>query len=141
MEYIITLGPWEQQREHAQEIRLEVFVREQQVPVEMEWDEMDALSLHALAFTAEGDCIATGRLLPDGHVGRMAVKGGYRGRGAGSQVLRTLMQAAQERGDSTVLLHAQTQAEAFYRRFGFVPEGAEFMEAGIAHRLMRKVFI
>lgn len=136
----ITLGPWEQQRAHAEKIRLAVFVEEQGVPIEMEWDEMDAPSLHALMFTAEGACIATGRLLPDGHIGRMAVKREYRGRGAGGEVLRALVQAARERGDAFVLLHAQTQAEDFYRRFGFVPEGEEFMEAGIVHRLMRKVF-
>lgn len=69
----VQLGSWEELRNEASAIRFEVFVQEQQVPLELELDEMDRLSLHALAFDAQGRAIATGRLLPDGHIGRMAV--------------------------------------------------------------------
>lgn len=139
MKYEIILGNWERQEWHAREIRSEVFIVEQDVPVELEWDDMDAVSLHALAYDETGNALATGRLLPDGHIGRMAVRKFARGAGIGSAILRTLMEAARRRGDATVLLHAQLQAEAFYARFAFVREGKEFMEAGIPHIAMRAV--
>lgn len=134
----LTLGDWDTQREGAQAVRFDVFVVEQKVPLELEWDEMDAQSLHALVLDEAGHAIATGRLLPDGHIGRMAVRKEARGRGIGGLVLDALIDAARRRGDRAVLLNAQTQAESFYRRFGFEREGDAFMEAGIAHIAMRK---
>ena len=136
----LTLGDWDTQQAIAQEIRYEVFVLEQNVPVELEWDEMDAVCMHAIVFDAQDRPIATGRLLPDGHIGRMAVKAQARGAGVGAALLTALMQEAQKRGDDAVLLNAQVQAEAFYTRFGFHREGAEFTEAGIPHIQMRHVF-
>jgi predicted GNAT family N-acyltransferase len=137
MKYSITLGNWDQQKRHAREIRFEVFVSEQNVPVELEWDEMDGVSLHALAFGETGDVLGTGRLLPDGHIGRMAVRKQARGMGIGSAILHALMEAARRRGDDAVVLHAQVRAETFYAGFAFVREGDEFMEAGIPHVAMR----
>lgn len=137
MRYTITLGDWEQQKAAAQGVRYDVFIVEQEVPVEMEWDEMDACSLHALALGEMGIAIGTGRLLPDGHIGRMAVRKEARRAGIGSALLLALMEAAMQRGDRSLLLHAQRHAEPFYRRFGFVREGEEFMEAGIPHVVMR----
>jgi predicted GNAT family N-acyltransferase len=135
----IVTGPWQALSEAASAIRFEVFVNEQRVPPEMELDEMDAASLHALAL--EGDvALGTGRLLPDGHIGRMAVRREARGQGIGGMILRALMDAARERGDRAVVLHAQLHAMEFYRRHGFVVEGEGFMEAGIAHVLMRHRF-
>jgi predicted GNAT family N-acyltransferase len=98
---------------------------------------MDARCLHALAFDPDGRVVATGRLLPDGHIGRMAVLEGARGQGIGGAVLLALMAEARRRGDRAVMLNAQTQAEAFYLRHGFVREGEGFMEAGIPHVHMR----
>lgn len=136
----VTLGDWDTLKEGAQAVRLQVLVVEQKVPLDMEWDEMDPLSIHALVCDDEGRALATGRLLPDGHIGRMAVLESARGRGIGSAVLQALMEKAIQRGDRTVMLSAQTHAESFYQRHGFVREGEEFMEAGIPHIQMRHDF-
>jgi predicted GNAT family N-acyltransferase len=133
----LTLGDWHSQQNDAQAIRYDVFVIEQKVPVELEWDEWDAVCLHAVVHDASGQAVGTGRLLPDGHIGRMAVRSAARGGGIGGMILETLMEQARKRGDRAVQLNAQTHAEAFYRRYGFVRDGAEFMEAGIPHIHMR----
>jgi predicted GNAT family N-acyltransferase len=133
----IVVGNWDELRAHAQPIRFEVFVDEQKVPAEIELDEMDAVCMHAVAYADDGAPLATGRLLPDGHVGRMAVRKPGRGQGVGGAVLQALIKAARERGDREVILSAQTHAEPFYAAHGFVREGEEFMEAGIPHITMR----
>ncbi len=133
----IILGPWSELQEHAQRIRYEVFVQEQSVPEEIELDDMDALCLHAVAYDQEGIPTATGRLLPDGHIGRMAVRKYARGSGVGSDVLRSLMEAARQRGQHEVVLNAQIHAENFYLRQGFIREGDVFWEVGIPHIHMR----
>jgi predicted GNAT family N-acyltransferase len=140
MNHRITLGEWTVQQKDAQAIRYEVFVIEQQVPVELEWDEMDALCLHAVVYGEQGQAIGTGRLLPCGHIGRMAVRKSARAAGIGSAILQALMQHARQRGDLAVVLNAQTHAEPFYRRHGFARHGDEFMDAGIPHIEMRHVF-
>lgn len=137
MNYRMTLGNWSVQQKDAQAVRYDVFVIEQKVPVELEWDEMDPQCLHAVAYDQRGVAVATGRLLPDGHIGRMAVRMDVRGAGIGGAILEALMQQAKQRGDETVVLNAQTHAEPFYRRYGFEREGEEFMEAGIPHVKMR----
>lgn len=136
----LTIGDWATQSVIARQIRYEVFVVEQNVPVELEWDEMDAVCLHAIGYDAQGQPIATGRLLPDGHIGRMAVLKAARGSGVGAAVLIGLMLEARHRGDQVVRLNAQVQAEAFYARHGFVREGEEFVEADIPHVAMHYVF-
>lgn len=137
MEHTIRIGSWEDLREEAALIRNEVFVVEQKVPAELEMDDMDAVCIHAIAYDEAGKPIATGRLLPDGHIGRMAVRKSGRGQGIGGAVLQALMAAARQRGDGEVALNAQTHAASFYRSHGFAQEGDEFMEAGIAHIHMR----
>jgi predicted GNAT family N-acyltransferase len=132
----IELLDWPAAQAEAQRIRFTVFVEEQRVPPELEMDEHDAHCIHALAF-AEGQAIGTGRLLPDGHIGRMAVLKDWRGRGAGKALLRALVGAARRRGDREVALNAQVQALGFYRAEGFTAEGPEYEEAGIAHQAMR----
>lgn len=134
----LTVGDWESQRADAQAVRYEVFVLEQQVPLEMEWDDMDPQCLHAVAFDDSGAAVATGRLLPDGHIGRMAVRKPARGRGIGAAILNALIMEALKRGDPAIMLNAQTHAEPFYERYGFKREGEEFMEAGIPHIHMRR---
>ena len=133
----IELMPWEQARAYATPIRFAVFVEEQGVPAEIEMDESDAKCVHALAF--EGTrAVATGRLLPDGHIGRMAVLKEFRGKGLGGAVLKKLMEAAKNRGDGAVALSAQVHAVAFYRAHGFEPVGEVYEEAGIPHQAMRR---
>jgi predicted GNAT family N-acyltransferase len=134
----IELMSWDEAREKASPIRFAVFVEEQRVPIEIEWDDQDANSLHALAYSGAGDAIATGRLLPDGHIGRMAVLKEWRGKGVGGAILDRLIGFARERGDKEVELFAQTHALAFYRRYGFVENGEIFDEAGIPHQAMRR---
>jgi predicted GNAT family N-acyltransferase len=135
----MSVGDWATQRVDAEKVRHDVFIVEQKIPVELEWDEMDAVSLHAVAFDETGSAVATGRLLPDGHIGRMAVKMSHRGAGIGGAVLNILMREAKNRGQNIVRLNAQTQVQAFYERYGFVCEGEEFMDAGIPHIQMRLI--
>lgn len=132
----VELLDWDRARETARPIRYQVFVAEQGVPVELEWDEFDAVSLHAIARDAGGKAVGTGRLLPDGHVGRMAVLAAARGTGTGAALLSALIGEARRRGLGRVVLHAQTRAAGFYRRFGFAPEGGEYLEADIPHVTM-----
>lgn len=124
---------WTIDRPALRAIRERVFVLEQNVPVELEWDEWDACSVHGLAETPEGEAIGTGRLLPDGHIGRMAVLPRWRGQGAGSALLRWLMDRARTQGHAEVRLNAQTRAVPFYARHGFVAHGEAFVDAGIEH--------
>lgn len=138
MSVSILICPWSEARERARAIRYTVFVEEQGVPVELEWDEWDEPSWHALALAEDGTPVATGRLLPDGHIGRMAVLGSVRGTGVGALVLEALMQKAAELGYPELVLNAQTHAAPFYARVGFAQVGDEFEEAGIPHVEMRK---
>lgn len=134
----VRLGAWIDLRDEAAPIRYAVFVDEQKVPAEIELDDWDALSLHALALDAQGRVLGTGRLLPDGHIGRMAVLRSARGQGVGTALLRALLQAARARGDREVVLSAQTHAMPFYEKAGFIAEGDEYDDAGIPHRQMRR---
>ncbi|WFR77338.1 GNAT family N-acetyltransferase [Janthinobacterium rivuli] len=138
--HTIRLGDWATLGSDATAIRFEVFVDEQKVPAEIELDDMDAVCLHAVAYDDFGAAIGTGRLLPDGHIGRMAVRQPGRGTGVGGAMLTLLMEKARERGDAAVVLNAQTVAAPFYARHGFVQQGEQFEEAGIAHVEMLLVF-
>ena len=136
MKISITTGDWESLRDHAQALRIEVFVVEQGVPIELEWDEADEVSTHAVAYDETGQPVATGRLLPDGHIGRMAVRKSARGQGIGAQVLSALLDESKRLGYRDLVLHAQTHALDFYVKQGFQIEGDEFLEAGMSHRRM-----
>lgn len=129
---------WDEAEACVMPVRTEVFVVEQGVPAEIERDALDAVCRHAIARDAGGRVIATGRLLPDGHIGRMAVLRTARGAGVGGAVLQALIAEAARRGLREVALNAQTHALAFYRRHGFEAVGEVFMEAGIPHRAMRR---
>jgi len=133
----VELGTWQTLGPEARKVRTEVFLEEQRIPVEMEWDEADATAVHALARNRLGLPVATGRLLQHApgvsRIGRMAVNRVLRGSNVGRDVLRALMQAATQRGDHEVLLHAQRTAEGFYARLGFLPRGEPLEEAGIVH--------
>ena len=129
---------WDEAEACVMPVRTEVFVVEQGVPAEIERDALDAVCRHAIARDAGGRVIATGRLLPDGHIGRMAVLRTARGAGVGGAVLQALIAEAARRGLPEVALNAQTHARAFYLRHGFEAVGEVFMEAGIPHRAMRR---
>jgi predicted GNAT family N-acyltransferase len=134
----IELMTWDRARAHAAPVRMVVFVEEQRVPAELEMDERDAACLHAIAFDGER-AVGTGRLLPDGHIGRMAVLKAFRGKGVGGEILEALVEAARRRGEREIVLSAQTHALAFYRAHGFEAFGAEYEEAGLPHQDMRRV--
>lgn len=129
---------WEAARVAASRIRVQVFVDEQRVPREIEMDDLDGACVHALAYV-QGRAVGTGRLLPDGHIGRMAVLRECRSSGVGGAILERLIEEARLRGMRNVVLSAQTHALGFYRRHGFKEEGSVFEEAGIAHQVMRRV--
>lgn len=130
-------GHWNRLQALAAPLRTEVFVREQGVPQELEWDLEDLSAVHAVWLDEQGQALATGRLLVHapgvGRIGRMAVRADQRGRGLGRQVLTGLMAVAQRRGDQQVILHAQTRVQGFYAGMGFKPQGEVFEEAGIEH--------
>jgi len=134
---LVRTGGWAELGGDARRIRTEVFLQEQRIPAEMEWDDADAVALHAVAYNRLGQAVATGRLLQQApgvaRIGRMAVHRALRGSGVGRQVLQALVAAATARGDRQAMLHAQRSAEDFYLGLGFQPRGDAFEEAGIAH--------
>jgi YbgC/YbaW family acyl-CoA thioester hydrolase len=144
----IQTGEWSALGADAAKLRSAVFVQEQGVPLEMEWDEADSTALHAVAYNGLGQGIATGRLVRHssadgknvGKIGRMAVHRALRGAHFGQAILQTLTQAAQQRGDAEVMLYAQRSAQGFYQRLGFAPRGQPFDEVGIAHIEMFRAF-
>jgi len=133
----VKLGSWADLREPATRIRTDVFIDEQRIPLEMEWDDADEVSTHAVVFNKLGQAVATGRLLPSdlgtAKIGRVAVNRVLRGAGVGRMLMDALIGEAQRRGDKRIVLNAQRTAEAFYRGLGFALSGDEFEEAGIAH--------
>jgi len=132
----IALADWGRDRKDLLAIRYAVFVGEQGVPIELEHDAHDRTALHLLVTDPDGQPIGTARMLPEGHVGRMAVLRAWRKQGIGSAMMRELIRIAGEAGTEHLFLNAQCEAEAFYRRLGFSAEGGVFVDAGIDHRLM-----
>jgi YbgC/YbaW family acyl-CoA thioester hydrolase len=130
-------GTWDELKDGAAALRTEVFVEEQEIPQELEWDEHDTKALHALVLNKLGQAVATGRLLQPqpklAQIGRMAVSKPLRGGNLGRMVINALIDAARQRGDHDVILHAQCSAEGFYRRLGFKAHGDVFQDAGIDH--------
>ncbi len=134
----VELMSWEQAQPTAAPLRFAIFVGEQNVPSGIELDDHDALCLHAVAFDVDNKPIGTGRLLPDGHIGRMAVVKDWRRRGIGAEILQALIAEARKRGHAEAIVSAQLQAAEFYREQGFVAEGKVYPEAGILHQKMVK---
>lgn len=131
--YTVRIANWQDDNLALRSIRETVFICEQHVPAELEWDEFDANCLHALAVDSAGNPIGTARLLPDGHIGRMAVLKEWRGRSVGSALLRYLLEEARKRQIRQVTVNAQIYAAGFYAKSGFRTTGNEFMDAGIPH--------
>jgi predicted GNAT family N-acyltransferase len=126
--------------EKAFEIRRRVFLVEQEVPPDEEFDDDDRRALHVLAL-AGSEAVGTGRLIfHDDHarIGRMAVLAQHRSRGIGRKILEELLRVAAERKVGKIVLHAQVQAIGFYQKLGFQAQGPVFEEAGIPHRVMQR---
>lgn len=134
-ELVVTAANWAEHSEALIALRTEVFVREQQVPAEIEVDGRDADCLHVMA-TEVGVCVGTARLLPNGFIGRMCVLKSCRSRGIGTLMLHKLLQLARQQGYAKISLNSQASAIRFYQRNGFVIDSEEFIEAGIPHRRM-----
>jgi YbgC/YbaW family acyl-CoA thioester hydrolase len=133
----VRTGGWSELEAPARRIRSDVFLEEQRIPAEMEWDGADETALHAVACNRLDQPVATGRLLREhagvARIGRVAVHRALRGSGVGRQLVEALLAAAHARGDREAVLSAQRSAEAFYRGLGFTPQGEAFEEAGIPH--------
>ena len=144
LSYNIKIGSWAELGADAAQVRTEVFVHEQKIPVEMEWDEADQAALHVVAYNGLGQAIGTARLLQHSpetaKVGRMAVKRILRGSSIGRELLQVLVDAARKRGCQEVMLHAQRSAEGFYARTGFRARGEPFEEVSIPHIEMFRTF-
>ena len=133
----IRVADWHTDKDMLEDIRRQVFVEEQKVPVELKWDEFDDTSIHFLV-TDSDKAIACARLKTDGQVGRMAVLPGYRNRGIGQKLLQYVLQVAANQKLENVYLHAQVSAITFYEKQGFTADGETFFEASIPHREMFK---
>ncbi len=135
--FFVTQVSWQECRQELYKVRRLVFIEEQKVPAEIEIDEWDALSQHVLARCTEGEPVGCGRLLPDGHIGRMAVLSTWRGCGVGQALLVHLLELARAAQMPEVLISAQVHALGFYEKAGFQAEGERYEEAGILHQAMR----
>jgi predicted GNAT family N-acyltransferase len=138
--FTVSLVSWHDGEPLLRAIREAVFIREQNVPVELEWDGKDAESRHALALSTNGDAIGCGRLMPNGHIGRMAVLPQWRKQKVGTAIMEALLDEARSRGYKQVDIDAQTFAIPFYHKFDFVEHGKEFMDAGMPHKKMKLKF-
>ncbi|HZW25928.1 MAG TPA: GNAT family N-acetyltransferase [Gallionella sp.] len=131
--FTVSLVSWHDGEPLLRAIRGAVFIREQGVPEELEWDGLDADCRHALALSLQGEAIGCGRLLANGHIGRIAVLPQWREQRLGTAIMETLLAEARAQGLRRVDVDAQTQAVPFYRTLGFVEQGDEFMDAGLPH--------
>jgi len=133
-------GDWATLGADARAIRDAVFIREQGVPAALEQDAADDAALHVVAYNRVGRALGTARLAAAApgvsQLARLAVLASVRGAGIGRPLLAALVEAARQRGDRELILHAQASAVGFYLRAGFAPRGAPFSEAGIAHQEM-----
>lgn len=136
MDVHVISADWSADADILREIRSKVFVEEQNVPKDLEWDGLDEEAHHFLAINSAGVRVGCARLLPTGQIGRMAVLKEMRGQQIGNRLLDACIEKAKNLGFDRVFLHAQTQAEGFYRKAGFLPSGDRFLEAGIDHQAM-----
>jgi predicted GNAT family N-acyltransferase len=131
---------WPADRRAIEQVRCEVFIKEQNVPRSMEFDGLDAAALHWLALTADGEPVGTLRLLPSGQIGRMSVLRSHRGQGIGSRLLRHAIAAAEAHGWKEVWLNAQHARRGFYAAHGFIVISDPYQEVGIPHqRMLRRL--
>jgi predicted GNAT family N-acyltransferase len=134
----LTLADWETDHAAIRALRNAVFSVEQGISKDLDFDGRDHECMHVLARLGDGKAVGTARMLPDGHVGRIAVAREWRGRGVGSRLVEFLVDAARDRGFTEIYLHSQIQAAGFYEGLGFEVRGDTFMEADIEHVLMAR---
>ena len=138
MEFHLVHTSWQQSMAALNAVRREVFIEEQRVPEALEWDGLDESSHHVLVTATGKGPVGTGRIKPDGQIGRMAVLKEYRGQGIGSAMLAALLDIASQKQCPEVYLYAQVAAITFYEKHGFTVDSEQFMDAGIPHRRMVK---
>ncbi|MGA8864034.1 MAG: GNAT family N-acetyltransferase [Gallionella sp.] len=131
--FTVSLVSWHDGEPLLKSIREAVFIREQGVPAELEWDGLDESARHALALSHQGDAIGCGRMFADGHIGRIAVLPQWRKQKVGTAIMEALLDYARAHDYKQVDVDAQTYAMPFYRSFGFIEQGKEFMDAGLPH--------
>ena len=131
----IRIADWIRDNALIKSVRHQVFIEEQKVSEELEWDEQDKTAQHCIA-TIDHKVVATARLQTDGQLGRMAVLQSYRNKGIGTEVLKFLIKLHQKHSTTPIVIHAQTHAINFYKKFGFAIQGEEYYEAGIPHYTM-----
>lgn len=131
--FTVSLLCWHDGEPLLRSVREAVFIREQGVPAELEWDEFDLGCRHALALSLRGEAVGCGRILPNGHIGRIAVIQRWRKQKVGTTIMEALLDYARAHDYKQVDVDAQTQALPFYRGFGFVEQGEEFIDAGLPH--------
>jgi len=136
--FTVRRARWPAEAETLRTVRAIVFIDEQNVPPDLEWDGTDADCFHAIALAADTP-VGTGRLTASGKIGRMAVLREHRGRGIGKAIMGELIKIAADEGITEVTLGAQTHAIGFYEELGFVAFGEVFDDAGMPHRSMRKM--
>lgn len=132
---------WKLAQQDSTFIRTAVFMQEQQVSAADEWDGLDKDATHFLVRNASGEAMATARVLTENHanytryhIGRVAVLKYYRDQGVGHRLMRAIVTWCQTNNEQAqIYLHAQVNRQTFYQKLGFVMEGKEFMDAGIAH--------
>ena len=132
----LRLADWITDHDAIGLVRRKVFIDEQEVPESLEWDGLDGTCIHVLALDKNNKPVATARMTPDGHIGRMSVLPEWRQQGVGSAMLKLLIDQALASGLASVRLNAQSNATSFYTRHGFEIRGSEFMDANIPHRKM-----
>jgi predicted GNAT family N-acyltransferase len=131
--FTVSLVSWHDGEPLLKSIREAVFIREQSVPAELEWDGLDESARHALALSHQGDAIGCGRMFADGHIGRIAVLPQWRKQKVGTAIMEALLDYARAHDYKQVDVDAQTHALPFYRSFGFAEQGKEFKDAGLPH--------
>jgi predicted GNAT family N-acyltransferase len=137
-EFHLAHTSWQESEIALSAVRRAVFIEEQRVPAALEWDGLDECCHHVLVTAAGNRPVGSGRMKPDGHIGRMAVLRDCRGQGIGSAILVALLDLARQQYCTGVYLHAQVAAIYFYEKHGFTVDGELFMDAGIPHRSMVK---
>lgn len=135
--FSVSLVSWHDGEPLLRAVREAVFIREQGIPAELEWDGLDQDCRHALVLSSQGEAIGCGRMLADGHIGRIAVLPAWRGQKVGTAIMEALLDYARAHDYPQVDVDAQTYAVPFYRRFEFNEEGEVFQDAGLPHIKMR----
>ena len=133
----IRIVDYDKYPDQIKKIRTDVFSKEQGVPLELEFDGLDSEAIHSIVLDGDTE-IGTGRMLSDGHIGRIAVKKQYRGKGIGKMIMQSLMDKAMEIRLPEVWLSSQYYAKDFYRKLGFIEMGGIYKEANIDHIKMKK---